>query len=584
MSFSLPRRSALLSLALLILAAPAWAATAELQVIHNAPDPAAEVVDIYVGDDLFVPDFAFRTATPFVDVPANTPLTIGVAPGDSESADDVIATFDVKFERRNRYVVVANGVLDPAGFAANPEGRPIGFSFYTADHIRTRAWFGFVRLLAAHGSPDAPTVDIRARGIHRPLVGDLGYGDFAGQIFVWGRPYTLDITPAGAPETVVASYEADLTGLRGGSAVVFASGFLDPAANGDGPAFGLYAALPNGDVVALPPVSQTARLQVIHNAADKLAAQVDVYVNGDLFLPDFAFRTATPFVDVPAGVDLEIAVAPGDSESAEDAVGTFTVNLEVGGTYVAIANGVLGSGFTANPSGRDIGFTLFTRDGIREEGRFGLVRVLGFHGATDAPAVDILAKRGWWRSKLFGGLEYGDFSDYRWLRARKYLLQVTPAGDRSTVVAQFEADLRGLGNGAAVVFASGFLDPAANDGPGFGLFAALPSGDVVALGAVGGGSDDDSDKAPRLATGLDQNAPNPFNPMTTISFSMATPGAVQLAVYDQRGRLVETLVEESLAAGSHRVPFDGRGLASGVYYYRLKTADQVLTKRMTLVK
>ena len=63
--------------------------------------------------------------------------------------------------------------------------------------------------------------------------------------------------------------------------------------------------------MAVSASANTARLQVIHNAADPGAAVVDVYVNGDLFLDEFAFRAATEFVDVPAGVTLEIGVAPG---------------------------------------------------------------------------------------------------------------------------------------------------------------------------------------------------------------------------------------------------------------------------------
>ena len=50
--------------------------------------------------------------------------------------------------------------------------------------------------------------------------------------------------------------------------------------------------------------AQTARLQVIHNSADVAADQVDVYLNGTLLLDNFAFRTATPFIDAPAGTAI----------------------------------------------------------------------------------------------------------------------------------------------------------------------------------------------------------------------------------------------------------------------------------------
>ncbi len=70
-------------------------------------------------------------------------------------------------------------------------------------------------------------------------------------------------------------------------------------------------------------------------------------------LDDFAFRTATPFIDVPAGVDINIGVAPGNSGSVNDTLKNFVVNFASGGTYIAIANGVVDpSGFTPNPDGR----------------------------------------------------------------------------------------------------------------------------------------------------------------------------------------------------------------------------------------
>ncbi len=83
---------------------------------------------------------------------------------------------------------------------------------------------------------------------------------------------------------------------------------------------------------------------------------------------------------------------------------------------------------------------------------------------------------------------------------------------------------------------------------------------------------------------LEQNYPNPFNPATTIPFSLAAPAQTRLAVYDLLGRRVATLVDNPLPAGSYRIRFDGRTLASGVYVYRLTAGDQQTTRRMLLLK
>jgi subtilisin-like proprotein convertase family protein len=72
---------------------------------------------------------------------------------------------------------------------------------------------------------------------------------------------------------------------------------------------------------------------------------------------------------------------------------------------------------------------------------------------------------------------------------------------------------------------------------------------------------------------LAQNYPNPFNPTTTISFQLPVAGNVKLAVYDLLGREVSVLVDERMVAGVHEVKFDGNGLSSGVYFYRIQAGD-----------
>ena len=85
--------------------------------------------------------------------------------------------------------------------------------------------------------------------------------------------------------------------------------------------------------------------------------------------------------------------------------------------------------------------------------------------------------------------------------------------------------------------------------------------------------------------GLHQNYPNPFNPSTNIGFRIADFGFVSLTIYNVTGEKVETLVSENLAAGSYEYQWNARGLASGVYYYRLETDHGFMqTKKMLLIR
>jgi hypothetical protein len=88
---------------------------------------------------------------------------------------------------------------------------------------------------------------------------------------------------------------------------------------------------------------------------------------------------------------------------------------------------------------------------------------------------------------------------------------------------------------------------------------------------------------------LYQNYPNPFNPATRITFELAEPDVVELAIYDASGRRVRTLVDGVVTAGPHIVTWDGNAsdgtaVASGVYWYRLETTTGQSSKKMVLLK
>ncbi len=96
--------------------------------------------------------------------------------------------------------------------------------------------------------------------------------------------------------------------------------------------------------------------------------------------------------------------------------------------------------------------------------------------------------------------------------------------------------------------------------------------------------DDNSGQAVR-SYGLAQNYPNPFNPTTTIEFIPRASGKAHLTVYNSAGQKVKQVFNRYVAQGKkYRVNFDGSNLASGVYFYTLKVADKIETRKMVLLK
>jgi hypothetical protein len=83
---------------------------------------------------------------------------------------------------------------------------------------------------------------------------------------------------------------------------------------------------------------------------------------------------------------------------------------------------------------------------------------------------------------------------------------------------------------------------------------------------------------------LEQNYPNPFNPTTTITYSVGQTGPVSLTVYNVMGQKVAELLNATKTAGTYQLNWNATGQASGMYYYRLSSASQTITRQMTLIK
>ena len=87
-----------------------------------------------------------------------------------------------------------------------------------------------------------------------------------------------------------------------------------------------------------------------------------------------------------------------------------------------------------------------------------------------------------------------------------------------------------------------------------------------------------------LTYNIEQNFPNPFNPATNIRYSVPEEVLVNLKVYNVLGEEVITLVNQMKKAGNYNITFDGRTLASGVYFYRLQAGKFSQVKKMIISK
>jgi hypothetical protein len=83
---------------------------------------------------------------------------------------------------------------------------------------------------------------------------------------------------------------------------------------------------------------------------------------------------------------------------------------------------------------------------------------------------------------------------------------------------------------------------------------------------------------------LGQNYPNPFNPATTIRYGLPVRSTVNLAVFNALGQQVRELVRGEEEAGFHEVRFDGSGISSGVYFYRLRAGGFMETRKFLLLR
>lgn len=282
--------------------------TARVQMIHNSADAVADTVDVYIGSTLWQDDFAFRTATPFVNITAGSEIVVSIAPKTSTSVNDTLAGLTTKytFIAGSTCILIADGIISATGYTPN---RPFSIKMYSIGR-ETANTSGKTDVLIHHGSTDAPTVDVQERTIGM-LADNLSYGNFAGYLELATTDYTIDIEDASGTNTL-ASYQAPLASLNlsDSAMVVVASGFLDSTQNANGPSIGLFAALPSGGNLIKLPLATAVSIEEMNVNVEEL----NVYPN-----PTNDYLT----ID---NVDLSVAsFRIIDLEGVEVSTGSYTI-------------------------------------------------------------------------------------------------------------------------------------------------------------------------------------------------------------------------------------------------------------------
>lgn len=226
--------------------------TAQVAIIHNSADIAAATVDVALNGIVVLEDVPFRGYTGYLDLPAGVATTVDVR---LPNGGPTVLTGNFTFDADEAYVVVVDGLASPTGYSPSAMERPLSFQVF-ADARVSADNQSEIDVLVHHGSTDAPTVDIQVvGGAVDATIDDVTYSSFEGYVSLpASNNYVINVKTADGA-TTVASYSAPIQtlGLSGQAITILASGFLAPANNSNGPAFGLYVALNGVDtLVALP--------------------------------------------------------------------------------------------------------------------------------------------------------------------------------------------------------------------------------------------------------------------------------------------------------------------------------------------
>lgn len=415
---------------------------ARLQLVQNIPNIE---VDIYLNDELFADNIAYRTATSFLQVRANQEISLEIKGAGSTPVEPAILTFnDLSFAAFSSTIMVLGG----DGTATSPVDL---FSLHEVPESASEN--DQISLGFFHGTTDVQRLSFLGEQFEL-FAPDLGFGDFgAHQDFTAGE--LVFATRAEETGRVLGFFGADLSTKGGQSGLVFASGIIAGSQT-----FGLFVAFADGEVIPLERRSYT-RVQLVHNAPD--TSLCDWLYGGRALVRGMAFRSATPYLNVEAGAGGVLQLQRGDS------LITLATDLHLVDTtqYQFFLNGRLGSPEFPWQ------LAINAQSGVWPVEANALA-ITAHNGVASSSPQDWEVEQG---NLLANNLAYGAFTTPMGFTAATHLLRISGGGDEAV----FELLLDSLTPGTALtLFSSEHLNPETSPG----VWAVLPNGHLLSFAEV----------------------------------------------------------------------------------------------------
>jgi hypothetical protein len=246
--------------------------TAGFQILHNSADTSIDSVDVYINKLPIFKSLAFRNATPEFLFNAHSVSYIDIAHKNSTSASQAFWTDSFNFPRDTFFVATISGLLNPSGYATNPQGISTAFQVLlkTPAEFTASAQSDF-DFFMINGVTDAPPLNLVPTD-GPLLLSNVEYAEQTNYVSLPSEFYTMNVQDTSG-NTLVSGF-ANFLSFPGQSGVLLTSGFYTPANNNNGPAMGLYMVpitggpfIPLFNASGVNDISTNVALQIFPNPA-----------------------------------------------------------------------------------------------------------------------------------------------------------------------------------------------------------------------------------------------------------------------------------------------------------------------------